>query len=100
MLNMAILKIKLCKEHGYHKPSKLQLCIPDIVLEINQVAILTKDVFAIDIYNGLIEIANYLVEFNEKINSLTLGTRIEPDVETILSNLKSLKEKVEEIEEI
>jgi len=98
VLNSAILKIKLCKEHGYHHPKKLRLCIPEIVLEINHVAGLTKDILDIDIYNGLVIMANWLVDFNEKINSLSLGTKTEPDIEEILKTLNNLKDNVEKIE--
>lgn len=98
VLNSAILKIKLCKEHGYHHPKKLRLYIPEIVLEINHVAGLTKDILDIDIYNGLVIMANWLVDFNEKINSLSLGTKTEPDIEEILKTLNNLKDNVEKIE--
>lgn len=100
VLNGAILKIRLCKEHGYHHPKKLQLYVPEIVLEINQVAGLTKDILDIDIYNGLIIMANWLVDFNEKINSLNLGTKTEPDIKEILKSLEDLIHSIEKIENI
>jgi len=98
VLNTSILKIELCKEHGFYKPTKLQRCIPDITLDINQTAIETKDELGIEIYDGLIEIAQHLVEFNEKINSLSLGVSIRTDIEELLKGLSDLKTKIEEIE--
>ncbi len=100
VLNTSILKIELCKEHGFYKPTKLQYCVPDITLDLNQTAILTKDELGIEIYNGLIKIAEYLVEFNEKINSLSLGVSIRGDIEELLRGLNELKNKIEEIEKL
>ncbi|MFH1151521.1 MAG: hypothetical protein ABIJ14_02355 [Nanoarchaeota archaeon] len=100
VLNTSIIKIELCKERGYYKPTKLQYCIPDIALDINQTAIATKEELGIEIYNGLIKIAEYLVEFNEKINSLSLGVPIRDDVVELLKGLNELKGKIEEVEKL
>jgi len=100
ILNTSILKIELCKEHGHYKPSKLQWCIPDIALEIDRVAVETKDILDVDIYNGFTIMTKYLVDFNEKINSLSLGVSIREDVADIIKTLGDLKTNIEKIEGI
>jgi len=100
VLNTAILKIELCKEYGHYKPSKLQWCIPNIALEIDRVAIETKDILDINIYNGFTIMTKCLVDFNEKINSLSLGVSIREDIKDILKTLNDLKTNVEKIEKI
>ena len=57
-LDSTLLKIKLCKKEGDYMPKELQSCVPDITLEINEVAKATRDTFSgREIYDGLMDLA-------------------------------------------
>lgn len=91
-LDSALIKINLCKKHGHYMPRKLQLYVPDIALEINEIAKATRDIFPREIYDGLINLANQFVSFNEEINSLSLGKSFQPNLEKLLEETNKLKD--------
>jgi len=97
-LDSALIKINLCKEHGHHMPRKLQLYVPNIALEINEIAKATRDIFPREVYEGLINLANQFVSFNEEINSLSLGKSFQPDLDKLLEEMSKLKELLKDID--
>ena len=92
-LDQAIIKIGLCAryEGDYHSPKELQLYIPSIALNINEVANATKDIFPREIYDGLINLANQFVSFNREINSLEMGKDFHPNLKKLLDAINKLK---------
>ena len=93
-MDSALIKIKLCKKYGCYELEKLQSCVPDIALEINTTAKATRDTFPREIYDGLMDLANRFVSFNELVNSPTINS-----AEAFDSNLKSLLEEVDKLKE-
>lgn len=92
-LDQAIIKIGLCAryEGDYYSPKELQLYIPSIALNINEVANATKDIFPREIYDGLINLANQFVSFNREINSLEMGKDFHPNLKKLLDAINKLK---------
>jgi hypothetical protein len=99
-LNTAIIQIELTVSYGSFDVKQIRLYLPEIALNINKTAVEIKDILGLDIYNGLIGLAENVVEINQKANSLTFGVGIEDEVKQLVSNLKDLRVSVEMIEKI
>lgn len=99
-LNTAILKVKLCGTGTHYLLTKLELYLPEVALELNDTATRIKDVLEVNIYDGLVNLANDIVKINEQIPYKTLNVRISPQVKELLSGLEKLKEEVEKVEKI
>jgi len=96
-LDSSLIKINLCKKHGHYTAKKLQVYIPDIALEIHEIAKATRDIFPREVYDGLITLANQFVSFNEEINSLYIGKSYQQDLVKLLEEISRLKELLKEI---
>ena len=72
-LNNIILHMDLCKEFGHIRYSKFASYLPNDIEHINQLLIKYQSSLNNEIYEMINTFLKYLIEFNEIINSLTLG---------------------------
>ena len=95
-LDSTSIKIRLCKDDGYYLKGKLKEYIPEIVLEIHETAKETRDIFQRKIYDGLMDLVNRFVSFNEKISESGLYN-LEQFSERLLEEVNKLKEVLKSV---
>jgi len=72
-VNSVVLHMGLSMEHGAINYMKLQTYLPRDIENMFQIVERYKQSLDIDLSNSMIAFVNYLVGYNETINSLTMG---------------------------
>jgi hypothetical protein len=102
--NSVILHMNLSKEHGAIKYSKLRGYLPNDIENLNRILIKYQSKLDNEIYDKLMNFIQFLIEYNELINSLHMGIAKEVEErekiikETIEQIISKLTELIKEIE--
>ena len=98
-LNNIILHMNLCKRFGHIMHKDLQVYMPSDIEQLNNVLIQYQSVLTNELYDEMMKFINFLVKFNEEINSLTMGKNMKEYDEKIINSINEFTSKIDELTE-